>query len=106
MSAVVESLKKRGAIYDSLGVKPMVGETCELCGYQSQLGAVEKHHIIPNEVTEQAGIPKSQTVRMCCNCRRELDTWYSGKVVKMIYGTSLLARNTKECEGISPFLHA
>ena len=67
----------------------MVGETCELCGYQSQLGAVEKHHIMPNEVTEQAGIPKSQTLRMCCNCRRELDTWYSAKVVKMVYDTKM-----------------
>ena len=63
----------------------MGDETCEVCGYQSQFGAVEKHHVIPNEVTQQAGMSESHTIRMCCNCRRELDTWYSAKVAKMVY---------------------
>ena len=65
----------------------MGDETCEVCGYQSQFGAVEKHHVIPNEVTQQAGMSESHTIRMCCNCRRELDTWYSTKVAKMVYDT-------------------
>lgn len=64
-------------------------ETCELCGYVSLLGAVEKHHIIPNEITEEAGIPKLQTIKMCYNCRKELDTWYSAKVAKMVYDTKI-----------------
>ena len=62
-------------------------ETCEICGYRSQLGAVEKHDAIPNEAMQQAGMSESHTVRMCCNCRRELDTWYSAKVAKMVYDT-------------------
>ena len=62
-------------------------EICELCGYRSQLEAVGKHHVIPHELTEQAGIPKPQVLKMCCNCRRELDTWYSAKVAKMVYDT-------------------
>jgi len=70
-------------------------ETCELCGYRSQLGAVEKHHIIPNNITEQAEMPKSQTLRMCCNCHRELDTWYSAKVTEMVYDTNMQRFRTK-----------
>ena len=67
----------------------MGDETCEVCGYQSQLGAVEKHYVIPNDVTQQAGISESHTIRMCCNCRRELDIWYSAKVARMVYDTRL-----------------
>ena len=62
-------------------------EICELCGYRSQLEAVGKHYVIPHEITEQAGIPKPQVLKMCCNCRRELDTWYSAKVTEMVYDT-------------------
>ena len=60
-------------------------ETCEICGYQSQLGAIEKHHIVPTSVTEQSGIPLSQAVRLCCNCHREVHTWYSMKGRDMAY---------------------
>ena len=63
----------------------MVEEICEICGYKSLLGAVEKCCAIPTEITEAAGTPESQTLKMCCNCRRELETWYSAKVAKMVY---------------------
>ena len=63
----------------------MAKETCELCGYASILGAVEECSIVPNDITRAAGMPKSQTVRMCRNCRRELDAWFSAKVGKMVY---------------------
>ena len=67
----------------------MAEEICEVCGYKSPLGAVERHHTIPNNITEQAGIANSPTLGMCCNCRRELETWYSVKVAKMVYDTRL-----------------
>jgi len=60
-------------------------ETCELCGYTGILGAVEERPIVPNDIARAASMPKSQTTRMCCNCRRELDTWFSTKVAKMVY---------------------
>ena len=63
----------------------MVEETCDLCGYTSILGPVEECSIVPNDIARAAGMPKSQTIRMCCNCRRELDTWFSAKVAKMVY---------------------
>jgi len=63
----------------------MAEETCDLCGYTSILGAVEECSIVPNDIARAAGMPKSQTIRMCCNCRRELDTWFSAKVAKMVY---------------------
>ena len=58
---------------------------CELCQYESELGATEKHHVVPTGVTEQAGIPESKIVRLCCNCHREVHTWYSAKVVNLAY---------------------
>jgi len=63
----------------------MAEETCDLCGYTSILGAVEECSIVPNDIARAAGMPKSQTIRMCHNCRRELDTWFSAKVGKMVY---------------------
>ena len=60
-------------------------ETCELCGYRSELRTIEKHHIVPRKVTEQAGVPESATVRLCGNCRREVDNWYSQNVFDMAY---------------------
>ena len=63
----------------------MRGETCELCGYQSQLVAMEKHHIVPTDITEHSGMPASQAVRLCCNCHREVHTWYPMKVRDMAY---------------------
>ena len=63
----------------------MAEETCDLCGYASILGAVEECSIVPNDITRAAGMPKSQTIRMCHNCRRELDTWFSAKVGKLVY---------------------
>lgn len=64
-------------------------ENCEICGHRSQLGAIEKQHTIPCEVTEEAGMPESQTLRLCLNCRLELAKWYSAKVAKMAYDTKM-----------------
>ena len=60
-------------------------EICEICGYRSQLGAIEKHHTIPHEIMKVAGMPESQTLRMCLNCRLELDKWYAAEIAKMVY---------------------
>ncbi len=67
----------------------MTDEICEVCGYRSLLGAVERHQVIPNEITEQAGIANHPTLAICCNCRRELETWYFAKVAKMVYDARL-----------------
>ena len=60
-------------------------EICEVCGYRSQLGAVKKYPVIPDEITEQSGMSKSQISSMCTNCRIELDKWYSIEVNRMVY---------------------
>ncbi|MFC1964725.1 hypothetical protein ACFLWG_01800 [Chloroflexota bacterium] len=67
----------------------MGDEICEICGYRSQLGAIKKCNIIPCEVTECAGMPVSQTIRICLNCHHELDKWYSAEVAKMVYDTKM-----------------
>ena len=66
-----------------------IGETCEVCEYVSHLGAVAQHHLIPKGVTEQAGMPKSEAVSLCCNCHFELHTWYRMKVADVVYDPAL-----------------
>jgi len=60
-------------------------ESCELCAYRSQLGAVEKHHVVPKMVTEQTGMLETQSLKLCCNCHHEVHIWYSAKVTNMTY---------------------
>lgn len=60
-------------------------ERCELCGCRIELGSIERHHVVPTMVTEQAGLPESRTLRLCSNCHREAHTWYSAKVSDMAY---------------------
>jgi len=63
-------------------------DTCELCGYRSDLGAIGKRYIVPTKLTEQAGIQRSQILRLCRNCNKELDTWYSSKIARNSYDSS------------------
>lgn len=63
----------------------MQKERCELCGYSIEPGHVERHHVVPTNVTEQAGLPESQTLRLCGNCHREVNTWYLAKVSDTVY---------------------
>ncbi len=60
-------------------------EPCEACGHESELWALERHHVVPIEVLEHAGIVESKTVRLCRNCRRELEEWYLTKVTNIAY---------------------
>jgi len=62
---------------------------CNICGYHSLLGAVGKHYTIPTEITEQAEMPPSEPVQLCCNCHKELQHWYSIKVNDMIYDSKM-----------------
>ncbi len=69
----------------------MEKNTCQVCRYQSQLGAIEEHHIIPTQVTERAGVPPSQTLRLCCNCHREVHDWCLTKVSGVTYDSKAKA---------------
>ena len=59
--------------------------TCKICGYVSHLGAVAQHHLIPKDITQQAGMPESAKISLCCNCQSELDIWYRTKVTDTVY---------------------
>ena len=63
----------------------MKGEKCELCGYLSRPGAIEEHHIVPIEITQEAGKPPSATVRLCVNCHQEIHTHYASKISALAY---------------------
>ena len=60
-------------------------EICELCGNRIEPRYIERHHVIPTQVTEQAGLPESQTLMLCSDCHREMQKWYSAKVSDMTY---------------------
>ncbi|MFC1941136.1 hypothetical protein ACFLWL_01820 [Chloroflexota bacterium] len=62
---------------------------CQVCGRDDETTVIEKHYIVPREVMQQAGIPGSRIVRLCCDCRRELLKWCSTKVADMTYDTRL-----------------
>jgi predicted HNH restriction endonuclease len=65
----------------------MKTKTCEICGSKIELGWVEKHHVVPMDVTQQAGVPESKIVTLCHSCHQELHRWYLAKVVKVAYDT-------------------
>jgi len=83
----------------------MAGATCELCGQANQLWAAEIHHIVPKELTSEAELPDSATVKLCPNCYQELVDWYARRVFDMTYDSGLkrfrprsLAEMVKEYE--------
>jgi DNA-directed RNA polymerase subunit M/transcription elongation factor TFIIS len=55
-------------------------ETCKICNNVVDPDTVEKHHIVPRDVTDEAGIPESQTLRLCAECHEEVHTWYTARV--------------------------
>ncbi len=75
----------------------MKRQICELCEHNIELGAVEKHHIIPIVVTRQAGIPESRIVTSCHSCHQELHNWYSAKVSNLDYDTKEKRFQRKSC---------
>lgn len=70
---------------------------CEVCGYRIEPGYLERHHVVPTDITEQAGLTESQTLSLCTNCHREVRTWYSGKVSDMAYDLKTKRFKDKSC---------
>ena len=60
-------------------------ETYELCGCSSEFGTLEKHHIVPVEITQPVAFPESKVVTLCRNCLQELNRWNKIKVRDMVY---------------------
>jgi len=60
-------------------------KVCQVCGYSDNPDALEQHHVVPDDVTTQAGIPESQTFWLCTNCHREIHSWYQSKVPRSTY---------------------
>ncbi len=75
----------------------MEEETCGLCGHKDQSAAVEIYHIVPKELTEQAGMPESQTIRLCSTCYSEAHTWCSIKVSDIVYDIKTKEFRKRSC---------
>ena len=67
----------------------MGNKTCQICASQSRLGALETHHIVPTEITEQADMPYSETVELCSICHQELLAWCSTRVTHVTYDPAI-----------------
>ena len=91
MAGALLRLRGRGSeeLWSYLGRGMMGKKICQVCGCDAERTATEEHYIVPMEVTEQAGIPKSKIVKLCPNCHRELHRWYSIKVAAMAYDTKM-----------------
>jgi 5-methylcytosine-specific restriction endonuclease McrA len=55
-------------------------ETCKVCNNVVDPDDMEKHHIVPKNVTDEAGIPESQAVRLCSDCHEAVHNWYTARV--------------------------
>jgi len=60
----------------------MPKEYCELC---HESGSLKIYNIVPQAISEEAGIKKPKTVRLCPDCQQELGLWYSAKVGELTY---------------------
>ena len=67
----------------------MENKACELCRHEVETSAIEKYHIIPREVREQAGIQRAKIVRLCTNCCQELNRWNLAKVADSTYDITM-----------------
>jgi len=60
-------------------------QTCQVCGRRRTPATMKQHHVVPTEVTEEAGIAESQTLQMCADCHQEAHHWYQTKVARTTY---------------------
>jgi len=60
---------------------------CVTCGYKGKARAIVAHHIIPEEIAEQAEISGPGAVSMCANCLAEVAAWYPRKVSSLVFDT-------------------
>jgi len=63
----------------------MGSESCQACGREVPPEALVRQHIVPENITLQAGMPCPRTEALCLTCSDELHNWYSKKVSDMTY---------------------
>ena len=67
----------------------MVKNACQLCRREVESGVLERHYVVPKEIIEQAGIPRSKIARLCPDCHKELQRWYASNVADMTYDNGI-----------------
>ena len=73
----------------------MANEKCQVCKNRVEPEDMEKHHIVPKNQTDDAGIPESQTILMCANCHQEVHSWYTARVRHTEYDSDARRFRTK-----------
>ncbi|UCB42808.1 MAG: hypothetical protein JSV77_10225 [Dehalococcoidales bacterium] len=73
----------------------MAKKTCQVCKNHVDPEDIEEHHIVPKNLTDDAGIPESQTIQLCTNCHPEIHTWYTAKARHTEYDADARRFRTK-----------
>ena len=85
----------------------MAKVTCKVCSNVVDPETISEHHIVPREVTDEAGIPESQTMRLCADCHREVHTWYTARVRHTEYDSDAKRfRNKSDLEMVGEYQSA
>lgn len=63
----------------------MAEEKCQVCQNSVDPEDMETHHIVPKNLTDDEGIPESQTIKLCNNCHTEVHAWYTARVRRSEY---------------------
>jgi heterodisulfide reductase subunit B len=59
--------------------------SCQLCGNEVDSNEIEKHYIVPKEITEQARRRRAKIVRLCPKCGADLRKWYAARIADTTY---------------------
>ena len=63
--------------------------SCQLCGNEVESNVIEKHYIVPKEITEQARRRRARIVRLCPKCGIDLRQWYATKIADKTFDAQI-----------------
>jgi len=59
-------------------------ESCDVCGVKNRAD-MRRHHVVPPEISREAGLPCPRTVILCPDCHHKLLAWRGARVFNMKY---------------------
>jgi 5-methylcytosine-specific restriction endonuclease McrA len=79
-------------------------KTCQVCRNRVDPEDIKVHHIVPKNLTDEAGIPESQTIQLCTDCHQEVHAWYTARVRSTEYDDNIRRfRHKSSLEMISEY---
>lgn len=50
---------------------------CDACGCEDTADVIRKFHVTPQIIIEEAAVKQTITVKLCQNCRKDIEKWYT-----------------------------